>query len=159
MIKFDKYQATARLAAAIPSLGLRRLLLVSLAANLLVLGFVAGDLLADVFDKRPHNIEMSLGPIARALDESDRKAILNDLRNKPAMADFHHGVADIDSAGLARALRAEPFDAAAFRAAMAAQAAKVSDAQTALQDSLISHLVSMPFNERKELADRLMGNY
>ena len=159
MIALDKYQASARFAAAIPSRKLRRLLLVSLAANLLVLGFVIGDLLADVFDKRPHNIEMSLGPIARALDEGDRKAILSDLRNKPVMADFHHGVADVDSAGLARALRAEPFDATAFRAALAAQAAKVSDAQKALQDSLVSHLASMPPDERKELADRLMNEY
>lgn len=158
MIKLDRHKTAARLAAAIPSPGLRRLLLASLAVNFLVVGFVAGDMIADMVDRRPHTVEMSLGPIARALGENDRKAILADLRDNPVIAGFHHGAADIDIAGLVRVLRAPSFDASAFRTIMAAQAAKVADAQKALQESVITRLASMTSAERSKLADRLSDN-
>lgn len=155
MIKLDRHQAATQLASAIPSRALRRLLLASLAANLLVAGFVAGDVIVDAFDKRPHEIEMSLGPIARALGEEDRKAVLADLRNNPVMAGFHHGTADINISGVVQALRANPFDAASFRGLLADQATKIAEAQNALREALVARLASMSPADRAELADRL----
>lgn len=137
---------------------LRWLLAASLALNLLVLGLVVGDALRD---GRPGGglrpTEMALGPFARALADEDRRAILSDLRGRPELAPLGRGERGAAFAGILAAVRAEPFDEARLRAAMAEQSERVEAAQRAVQDAVAARLASLPPQERAAFADRLEG--
>ncbi len=145
-----------RLAAAMPSRGVRLLLVASLALNLLVAGLVLGDALAGGGPGGPpRRVEMSLGPLARALDEEDRRAILEDLRARPEVAPLGRGPHGADLAAIRAALRAEPFDPDRARAAFAEQARAVAAAQGAAQEALLARLAAMSPAERAAVAERL----
>jgi hypothetical protein len=141
-----------------PSRGVRVLLLASLALNLLVAGLVLGDALAGGGPGGPpRRVEMSLGPLARALDEDDRRAILEDLRGRPEFA--RRGPRGADLAPILAALRAEPFDPDRARAAFAEQARVVAAAQGAAQEALLARLAAMSPEARAAVADRLEGGF
>ncbi len=150
---------SSRLARAMPSRGLRLLLLLSLALNLLVAGLLLGDALAGGGPGGPpRRVEMSLGPVARALGEEDRRAIQDALRGRPELAALGRGprgAGGPDFAAILAALRAEPFDPERARAAFAAQARAVAAAQGAAQEALLARLAAMPPEERRAVADRL----
>ena len=135
---------------------MRWLLVLSLALNLLVLGLVVGDALSGGGPGRgPRPVEMTLGPVARALDPADRRAILGELRGHP---DLHHLGRGGREAGLrevAAALRAEPFDADRARAALAMQSDRVVAAHAAVQEALLARIAAMTAEERAAFANRL----
>lgn len=139
-------------AAAAPR-WMRVLLVVSLALNLLVAGLLLGDALAGGHGPRPAGL--ALGPIARALDEDDRRAILLSLRGHPNLRPLGQGERDRGLREIAGAVRAEPFDPDRLRAALSAQSDRVIQAQDAVRDALLARLAAMPPEERTAFAGRL----
>jgi uncharacterized membrane protein len=137
---------------------MRVLLVLSLALNLLVAGLVLGDLLTHGRPGRgPRPVEMALGPLARALPEEDRAAILESLRDDPDLRAFRREEFSAGLAAIAEALRAEPLDESRLRAAFAAQADRAARGQQAVRDALIAHLAAMPPGTRTVVADRLVA--
>ena len=134
---------------------MRVLLVLSLALNLLVAGLVLGAILVDGPGRGPRPVEMELGPIARALDQSDRRAILGSLRGHPDLRPFARADMAADIAALQAALRADPFDPDAARAALASRAQRVERAQAAVQEALLARVAAMTPDQRAALADRL----
>ena len=136
--------------------GLRWLLVLSLALNLLVAGLVVGALARHGGPGgRPRPAELSLGPFARALEPEDRREILRSLGGR---ADLRPP-GRVDRAALfaevVAALRAEPFDHARAAAALAEQSERVAEVERAVQEALLARLAAMTAEERAAFADRL----
>jgi uncharacterized membrane protein len=136
-----KPTAFARLAEAIPSKVLRRVFIGSIALNMVVAGSVIGDGLFSGPHRGPRAVEMTLGPIARALAEDDRRLILESLRDNPALQPFGRNDHATD-----------------VRAAIEAQSAKVSDAQQVVQEAVLVRLAAMSAEERAEFVERLQDD-
>jgi uncharacterized membrane protein len=135
---------------------MRWLLVPSLALNLLVLGLVVGDALSGGGPGRgPRPVEMSLGPVGRALEPQDRRAILGSLRGDPDLRPLGRGERAAGFAAVAQALRADPFDEGRLREALLAQSDRVAAAQRAVQEALLARLAGMTPGERAAFADRL----
>jgi uncharacterized membrane protein len=137
---------------------MRVLLFVSLALNLLVAGLVLGDILTLTGGgpgRGPRPAELALGPVARALDEDDRRAILDSLRGDPDLRPLGRGEVETGLRELATTLRADPFVPDAFRAALTMQNRLVIDAQAAVQGALLTQVEVMSPEERAAFADRL----
>lgn len=135
---------------------LRWLLAASLALNLLVLGLVAGEALRHGPPAGgPRPTELALGPLARALEEGDRRAILEDLRGRPELDPLGRRERGQAFADILAAVRAEPFDEGRLREAMARQSARVEAAQQATQDAVVARLSALTPREREAFADRL----
>lgn len=139
-----------------PSRWMRVLLVVSLALNLLVAGLLLGDALTGGGPGRgPRPAELALGPVARALHEEDRQAILEDLRGHPGLRPIGRGEREAGLAEIAAAVRAEPFDPERLRQALATQTERVAQAQAAVQEAMVARLAGMDPMERAAFADRL----
>lgn len=135
---------------------MRILLVVSLALNLLVAGLLVGAALGEGGPGRgPRPAELALGPLARALDEGDRRAILQDLHGHPGLQGLGRDRRNAGLREIAAALRADPFEPDRAKAALAAQAEEIAHAQSAVQDALIARLAAMSPEARRAFADRL----
>ena len=147
---------TSRLASRLGPLGpLRWLLFASLALNLLVLGLLLGALFDGGARRGPRPVEMALGPIVRALDEDDRHAILESLRERPDLLPPRREERSAALAEIVAAIRAEPFDPARAAEALAAQSGRVAKTQAAVQQALLARLQAMTPEERHGFAERL----
>lgn len=135
--------------------GLKIALAVSVALNLAVVGVVAGAVLRGGPMRDQMVRDLSFGPFAEALTDSDRKAL------RRAFFDRSPGLRDLratmqrDMEGVLTALRAQPFDAAALRTALAAQADRLSGQMKLGQDLLAERIDAMTEAERLAFADRL----
>ena len=119
-------------------------------------GLLIGDALSGGGPGRgPRPAELALGPLARALDPEDRRAILQDLRGDPGLGPLGREERAADLAGMAAALRTEPFDEAAAGAALAAGAERLASAEAAVREALIARLAAMPPEARRAVADRI----
>ncbi len=132
-------------------------LALSLAANLAVVGLVAGAALkAGGEGGRPGMArDLAFGPYSEALTGEQRRALwrgmMADAPDRGQMrAEFR---ADLDA--VVASLRAEPFDAAAFRAALAQQNARLAARVTAGREGLADLVAGMSVAERLAFADRL----
>ncbi len=145
-----------------PARGLRLALFASLAVNLAVLGLVLGAvLLRPPFDRHgpPHGRDFVF-PYTRAFDEGQRHELGRNLRGAferdrerdPPRP--HGGLLGGYRAAL-ELLRAEPFDAQAFGAALEAQSARAEARQAAGQRVLIDYVASLSPEERAAYAARL----
>ena len=135
---------------------MRVLLVLSLALNLLVAGLVVGDAFVGGGPGRgPRPAEMTLGPLARALDEDDRRAILRSLRGHPDIEALGRDRRDQGIEDIVAAFRAEPFDPEQARAALSVQAEQVGRVQAAAQQALVDRLAAMETEARRAFADRL----
>ncbi|MEL6685340.1 MAG: periplasmic heavy metal sensor [Pseudomonadota bacterium] len=144
----EKPMPTAR-----PSRLWRIVLVVSLALNLAVVGVVVGSVVSGrAGDGPPRSFDLGIGPIARALEPQEKRAVSRSLRQDRSLRnlDFRGRVND-----MVTALRAEPFDADALRALMADQAAAVSDIQTKAQDATLELIVAMTPERRRAFADQV----
>ncbi len=110
----------------------RIVLVASLALNLAVGGIVAGSVVSGRLGKGPpRSFDLGLGPIARALEPQERRAIGRNLRQNRALRDLDlRGRVD----EVIALLRAEPFDPQALEALMDQQAAEVAGFQARAQD-------------------------
>lgn len=138
---------------------LKRILLpLSLGLNVLVLGVVAGALLHGPDGRPPRAVDLSLGPLTRALEQSDRQAISaqirKDIRRGALAADSRAGRSG-DLRALLEAIRAEPFDAGAISAHLAAQRVRVQTWGDAAERALLARLTAMTPAQRAAFADRL----
>jgi uncharacterized membrane protein len=136
--------------------GLRVVLVISLALNLMVAGVVAGM----VFSGRgpagdAYRVDLSLGPFARALAPEDVVSIRNDLidRRRDMRRDRRAMIAD--TRGLIVILRDDPYDANAAAEILLRQRALVADLQTIGQDLVLARIAQMAPETRTAFAGRL----
>ena len=145
-------------------------LVVSLAANLLVLGAVGGffgsgrhkdvrlDSLSSRHEARPRGPATSLGPLVRAMDREDRR----DLGRMIQKAQGRDRRMDRDlraqmTAVLADALRTEPFEPRAVLAVLQDEAMMIEERQVIARQALLDKLASMTPKAREQLAQALLN--
>lgn len=139
------------------SRGMRWLLIVSLALNLAVLGMIGSWWLT----WGPHHrhqmprMEQVGGPLTRALVHEDRRAIGRALRAAYRQEGDTRGVQRARFDEMIAALRAEPFDAEAVAAQMAAQRATLQERLNLGQTLLLERLSAMEPEARAAYAERL----
>ena len=145
-------------------------LVVSLAANLLVLGAVGGffgsgrhkdvrlDSLSTRHEARPRGPATSLGPLVRAMDREDRR----DWGRMIQKAQGRDRRMDRDlraqmTAVLADALRTEPFEPRAVLAVLQDVAMMIEERQVIARQALLDKLASMTPKAREQLAQALLN--
>ena len=145
-------------------------MVVSLAANLLVLGAVGGffgsgrhkdvrlDSLSTRHEARPRGPATSLGPLVRAMDREDRR----DLGRMIQKAQGRDRRMDRDlraqmTAVLADALRTEPFEPRAVLAVLQDEAMMIEERQVIARQALLDKLASMTPKAREQLAQALLN--
>ncbi len=141
---------------------LRGLLVASLALNLLVAGAVVGMLISGGgWHGRHHapGIDAAGGPMTRALDEPDRRAIARQMRE--AYRDGRPGRPEQRAAfdALIIDLRRTPFDRAAVEAHMARMRGMLAERLELGQGLLLDRLESMTPETRAAFADRLEAGW
>ena len=136
--------------------GLRIALALSVAVNLAVLGLVAGAFLRDGPGMRSAMVrDLGFGPYTEALSPDDRAALRRALFEKaPDIRENRRMMRD-DTEALLVLLRAETFDAQAFRDRMEAQHARMETQLRLGQDLLQAFIIAMPDDDRRAFADRL----
>lgn len=136
-----------------PSRIWRVVLVISLAFNLAVVGVVVGAGFSGRFDDRPpRSFDFGLGPLARALEPSERRAIGSAMRRDGALQ-------SVDLRGTASemiaVLRADPFDADRLETLMADQMMQTATVQRSAQQALLMEITAMSPERRANFADRL----
>lgn len=136
-----------------PSRLWRVVLVLSLALNLAVVGMIAGAGFSGRFGDRPaRSFDFGLGPLSRALEPSERRAIGGAMRRDGALR-------AVDLRGTAQeiiaALRSDPFDPARLETVMAAQMAQTAMVQHSAQEALLLQITAMSPQRRAAFADRL----
>jgi uncharacterized membrane protein len=132
------------------------LLIGSLTANLLVVGIVAGA----AFEGRgrmmgPGADGVSFGPFTEALSHEDRKALRDAFVQRMPNFRDERRQARADAAAMLAALRADPLDADALRAAFDAQRARIAARVDLGQDLLLERIGTMSPEARAEFAEHL----
>lgn len=134
--------------------GVKIALALSVALNLAVAGLAVGAWLGD----GPHRgmpRDMSFGPFSEALDDDDRRAIRKTLMARLGEFREQRDAARAEFDTLLGALRADPFDAAALKAALAALEARNAERLELGRSLIETRLIEMTPEERAEFADRL----
>jgi uncharacterized membrane protein len=142
----------APVAATAPR-GMKIALAISVALNLAVAGLAVGAWLGGGHRDMPR--DMSFGPFSEALDDSDRRAIRRALLDR--MGEFRASRAEgrEEFETLLGALRADPFDPAAMKAALSAIEARNADRLQLGRNLIETRLIEMSPEDRKRFADRL----
>ncbi|HMO09534.1 MAG TPA: periplasmic heavy metal sensor [Paracoccaceae bacterium] len=142
-----------------PGRWMRVLLVVSLALNLAVAGLVAGAMLRGPWSgDGPRAVSVrdpGLGPYAAALSEEDRSVLRRALRARlPDLRAARAGF-QADMQAVLGALRAEPFDPEALRAAMDRSSARLTETVAIGQAMVFDRIAALGPAERRAFADRL----
>lgn len=128
-------------------------LVASLALNLFIVAAVAGVALRHHREVR----DVGFGPFTEALTREDRAALRDAfMAAAPGFRDRRREAAE-DIAGLAAALRADPWDAAAVEALLARQGARAEERFALGRKIFLDRLGQMTPEERAALADRIEG--
>ncbi|NBD30591.1 MAG: periplasmic heavy metal sensor [Alphaproteobacteria bacterium] len=133
----------------------RWLLVVSLGLNLLVVGLVIGAVLRG----GPHGgpagrIDLTVGPLLRALEAEDRRSIRAGLREAQPFDRGARAAMRRDMGDMLAVLRAERFDADRMRGIMQRQYDRLQSVQGAVADQFVVHVAAMPRADRLALAAR-----
>jgi uncharacterized membrane protein len=134
--------------------GVKIALAVSVALNLAVAGLAVGAWLGD----GPHKgmpRDMSFGPFSEALDDADRRAIRRALLERVGEFREQREAARTEFEALLASLRADPFDPAALKAALAALEARNAERLELGRTLIETRLIEMSPEERAAFADRL----
>lgn len=137
---------------------LKWLLWASLGVNLIVVGLIAGAALRGPFDGPPRDLRAAVAPYSAALDRDSRHAIGRAIREASGGLSARRALRDARRSEIDAALdllRAEPFDADAFRAVLASQSARALARQAVAQDALADHLATLSAQDRAAYADRI----
>lgn len=139
--------------------GLRIVLFLSLAANLAIVGLVAGFVLTGGPGKPPpRNPRDAVAPYTQALTHEDRRALgrqlFAEMRKEGNRGELRARARAEYRKALA-VLRAEPFDPAAFAEVLSRQTARAAARQQRGQEVLVSHVAGMSPEERAGFADRI----
>ena len=145
-------------AAKGPGRGLKILLAMSLALNFAVAGTVAGFALRDhspAMPGPPVVRDLNFGPFTEALSRDQRRALLRGFSEKgPGLREMRAQIrADFDA--VLRALRASPFDGAAFQAAVEDQSRRVTSRAEDGRDALVTLVLQMTDAEREVFVERI----
>ena len=144
-------------------------LVVSLAANLLVLGAVGGffgsgrhkdvrlDSVSTRHEARSRGPMTSLGPLVRAMERKDRRD-LGRMIQKAQGRDRHmdRELRAQVTAALADLLSSEPFERAAVLALLDDEATMIDERQVIARKALLDKLASMTPKAREQLAQALL---
>ncbi|MBW6505841.1 MAG: periplasmic heavy metal sensor [Rhodobacteraceae bacterium] len=135
---------------------MRGALIASLTVNLLVLGIVAGGAL-NIAQHGPRQAiaDITLGTFTEALSAEDREALRMAAEAESLGLREMNRAAREDYLRLIEAVRAEPWDDAAARAAIAAYGVRTHDRLAAGERLMLQRLSAMGPQGRREFADRL----
>lgn len=133
---------------------MRLVLVLSLGLNLAVLGVVVGMVLRGGEHRPPRALDLSLGPITRALAPEDRRAVNMAVRQGPGQRSSRQGRA-AERAALLAALRAEAFVPEALLALLSAQRGRADQWAQSGHEAFVARVAQMPYEARLELAERL----
>ncbi|MGJ8604542.1 MAG: periplasmic heavy metal sensor [Marivita sp.] len=137
-------------------LWLRLTVLASFAVNLLVLGGVVGFLTLGGPDRQADRNRADVGSFyTRALTEEDRRALRRDFMASLADSGRDRGAVIADVQASLDALRATPFDPAAFANAMADQSARRLQREEVGRRLLADRIAAMSDADRAAYADRI----
>ncbi|HMS94556.1 MAG TPA: periplasmic heavy metal sensor [Tabrizicola sp.] len=137
--------------------GLKIAFAISLAFNLLVLGLIAGAWLRNGPLGHGMPRDLSFGPFTEALSAEDRTAIRETIRDRKDLLRQEREAAKAEFAKLLAELRADPFDPAAFDAALTAIVARSANRLALGQELLAERIGKMASADRLAFADRLEG--
>jgi uncharacterized membrane protein len=137
----------------------RLLLVVSLALNLLIAGLIGGAVVMRGKWQEHHRarLEMMGGPMTRALDHADRRAMRRGMYESFGNRQAMHEEMRAGMEGLIADLQAVPFDADAIAQYMAAHRAHLSARLERGQTLLLERLSAMDNEERAAYAERLQN--
>ncbi len=132
------------------------LLFASLAVNLLVIGVVAGALLAGPHD-RDRTVLRGLGyaPFIRALPDKDRSALREALERDADSFSDNRAEIRARFEALLTALRVNPFEVSEVERLFAEQRDRILERQRLGQSALLERIVAMSPRERADYADAL----
>lgn len=136
----------------------RILLIVSLAANLLVAGVVAGAFFSGGPEKRGPGrgySNLPLGPYGRAFSKEDRADLRAAFEARKPWFDKSRRQMRGFGKEMAAAMRAEPFDAAAITDILARQSAVWGEIQAEGQKLFVERVSAMTPDQRAAFADKL----
>ncbi|PSL19656.1 periplasmic heavy metal sensor [Shimia abyssi] len=137
-------------------LGLRLLLIGSLAINLVVVGIVGGAVIGHLKDdgkKRPHDRFGS--PYVRALSFEDKRKVGRSIREAYRSAEIDRAAEGRSYARVVDLLRSSPLDQDALQNEVKRQEAHGHERRDVAQRIWIERVVNMTDTERLEYADRL----
>ena len=136
--------------------GLRVLLFCSLAANLVIVGLVAGAVVGNkrVGDRPPPDADL-VGAYTRALDAKDRRALEREIRDGYRAKGGDRAAVREAYSNMLAALRQVPFDPAAVEATVSKQAELAFERRGVAQEIWLKHVTEMTDAERKAYADRV----
>ena len=141
------------------SRGIRIVLFLSLALNLLVVGLVAGFIFRGGPDGRPpKHVRDAVAPYTAALERGDRREIGRRIYRSLRAEGSREAMRAEMRAEYTKALtllRAETFDADAFADVIARQTTRAADRQKFGQRELVRHLSEMTTEERRAYAQRV----
>ncbi|WP_342076303.1 periplasmic heavy metal sensor [Yoonia sp. SS1-5] len=136
-----------------PARMLRVALVISLALNLLIVGIVVGAAASGKFaNGPPRAFDLGFGPVGRALDRDERRAIGTAMRRD---ADLRAMNPRAHVAQMVDVLRQVPFDPDALTAVMQTRQAQMSQIQSKAQANLVAQITAMSPERRQIFADRL----
>ena len=138
------------------SRGLRLALVASLALNLLFVGLAVGA----AFNWRsgggpPRSFDLSVGPLGRALEPEDRRAITEALRERARIRPPSRSDREAMAREVVQLLREEPFDLDRFADLLSAQRSFGQEVQAAAQTVFVARIAGLSAQERADLADRV----
>lgn len=137
--------------------GMRIVLVVSLALNLLVIGAIGGAMLlgGGWHHRGPARMEAMGGPLTRALAPEDRRALAREMYAAHLGRDRSRDRLHDDFAGLVADLRATPFDPQAVAARLERIQSRFRERIGLSQALLVARLEEMDDAARAAYADRL----
>lgn len=132
----------------------RRILVLSLALNLLIVGLIGGLALGGGPER--HRVKTdNTGLFLSALDRRDRRAMLREVRQQGFGPAASRRAARDQFHSLVAALRADGFSPESVQKALDAQSALAEQRRSAGQRAFVARLATMSADERRALADRL----
>ena len=136
---------------------LRIALAVSVGLNLSILGAVAGSFWHDgsAGGRGEMVRDLGFGPFGEALGQDDRRALREWLKARAPELRSANSQRYADLAAVQAALRAQPFDPDALRAALGAMRGRMESQLALGHEALTDVILAMPDGERLALADRL----
>ncbi|MBT8411625.1 MAG: periplasmic heavy metal sensor [Octadecabacter sp.] len=131
------------------------LLVGSLGLNLMVAGLVAGAMLGGGPDGRPSRLDLTVGPLTRAMAEEDRASLRAQLRAQGAFDHRERIAMRADMVVMLGLVRAETFDTEAFRDVVLRQRTRLANGQDRVLAVVASQIANMSREDRAAFADRL----
>lgn len=128
----------------------------SLALNVAVIGIVVGlGVREQGRDKSPRGFDFSLGPIGRALEQDDRRAIGDMLRSDPTLRGNGRAQSREIVDNIVEVLRRTPFSEDELAGVIATANSRADRIQIAARAALVQRISDMTDAQRAAFADRI----